>query len=259
MQPDSRFEVIAPTDPRFSIASYDPATHPVFNQLFERPQFNVLAEEAATLAEYSLVFTNESSERIMGLTVIWNHPHPLLRGRGPSKVILCSDAYFLEGNRALAVIPPQAQVLVHPRRAISAALLQCEHLVHMSTESRINGLPYIDMLNQATRVTVTFDTIILEGGRVLGPDESRSVDSIRNRKRAASDLVTLVRRAKEDGLDLEDYLQSLYSSERGDTQHQSYDFWLQSFARGLHRGPRAARPFTLMQYQNLPELPDFKK
>jgi hypothetical protein len=259
MEPDSRFEVIAPTDPSFSIALCDPATHPVFKQLFERPQFNVLAEEAATLAEYSLVLTNESSERITGLTVIWNHPHPFLQRRGPSRVIFCTDAYFLEGNSAFAVIPPQAQVLIHPRRTISSALLECENLVHFSMESGFNGLPYIDMLNQATRVTVTFDTILFEGGRVLGPDESRSVDSIKNRKRAATDLVTFVRRAKEDGLDLEDYLQSLYSSERGDGQHQSYDFWLQSFARGLHRGPRAARAFTLMQYANLRELPDFKK
>jgi hypothetical protein len=258
MQRDSRFEIIAPADPSISIASCDPATHPVFRQLFERPRFELFAREAATFSEYSLVLTNQSSERIMALTIIWNYPHPVLKV--PSRIISRNSAYYFEGNNAAAIIPPHMQVLISPKRNISAALFeQPGGLVFISSEGRINGLRDIDRLNEAPRVTVTFDSIIFEGGRVLGPDNSRTVDFIKNRKRAATDIVTLVRRAKEDGLAIEAFLQNLDIAERGDPGDQSYDFWLQSFARMLHTGPRAARAVTLMQLADLPEPPDFKK
>lgn len=159
-------------------------------------------------------------------------------------------------------LPGRAWTVASRRRDsitdIINALLECEHFVAVFWEASggASALSAIDMLKQAPRVTVTIDTVIFESGRVLGPDESRTVKRIRERKRVATDIVRLYRRAVEDGLDIETFLESLDSD--GNVEYESYDFWIQNFAEQLHCGSRVARPITLMQYANLPELPVFK-
>jgi hypothetical protein len=252
--PDSGFDITAPSDPAISISPCDPVTHPAFKGLFEGPQFERLAMEAQTLSSYSLVLTNQSSERIMAMTVIWDFPHP---GRaGPSRIILSTDAYYLPGNNAAAVIPPQTQVLVYPRRILPATFLASEHPLIVFSTSGLNGISDVEWLLRAPRVTVTFDLIVFEGGQVLGEDKSRIIEGIRNRKQAATDFVMLVRRARAEGLNIDTVLQKLAEAQ---AEHQSHDFWLGSFARMLQCGPRWGRALTLMQFQDLPHLPEFRR
>lgn len=256
MQPDSKLEIVAPENPNISIAGCDPSTHPLFRKLFEEPRFERIAVEVAEFSEYCLVFTNNSPTRIMALSVVWNYHDSTPESRSGT-MLSRSDAYYLEGNNESAVIPPGSQVLVCPKRTVTAAFLNSGHFFVMSSESRVNGLRTIDLFRGASKVMATFDTIVFEDGRVLGPDQTHSVDSIRNRKKAATDIVTLVRRVQEDSLDVQEMLQRIVNSQ-GRHEYGGYDFWLGNFARMLLHGFRAARPLNLMQFANLPELPDFR-
>jgi hypothetical protein len=60
----------------------------------------------------------------------------------------------------------------------------------------------------------------------------------------------------DDGLNIDTVLQNLAEAP---AEHQSHDFWLGSFARTLQCAPRWGRALTLMQFQNLPHLPEFRQ
>ena len=252
MQPGSKFEILIPDDPAISAAAFNPATHPTFKRLFERPQLADFAAEAKTYSDVCLLFTNESSQRITALTLAWSHPHPTLKG--PSGGVSRSDSYYFGDNTA-GVIPPQSQALIHPKRTIPAGVLEFENLLFASTDGRLNGLRDIDMIRDAPLVTAKFDTVIFEDGRVLGADDSRTVEFITNRKRAANDFVALIRRANQEGVNLDEVLTRLRPSGTGGPREDPYGFWLATFARQLMRAP--ARDVGLIQYEHLPEPPQF--
>jgi hypothetical protein len=245
-----KFEILAPADPRISAASFDPRTNATFRPLFERPQLDAFAQEVQQYADYCVLLTNESSQRITGLTLVWEYPHPTLNG--PPGNVSRSDSYYF-GDNSAGILPARSQALVYPKRTMPAAVLEFDNLVYTGSEGRLNGLRDIDMMRAAPKVTVTFDAVIFEDGRVLGNDESRTVDFIKNRKKAAGDLVAQIRRAQLEGSNIEEVLQKLYA--RQSSREDSYGFWLRTFARQLHRVPAAEREGSLAAYAELPELP----
>ena len=250
MNSHARFEIVAPADPRISAVAFDPQAHATFKRLFERPQLEPFANEVLRYAEYCLLFTNESSQRITALTLVWEYPHPTLRGPGGN--VSRSDSYYF-GDNSAGVVPPRSQALIYPKRTIPAAGLEFDNYVFMSSENRRNGLRDIDMMREAPLVTANLDTVIFEDGQVLGSDESRTVEFITNRKKAANNFVALIRRAQQDGINLDEELAKLQARETGNSREDSYGFWLQTFCRQLQRSPD--RDISLMQYADLPQLP----
>jgi hypothetical protein len=252
LNPHGRFEIVSPTDPGLSVVAFNPQMDATFKRLFERPQLEPFATEVLLFADYCLLFTNESSQRITALTIVWEYPHPILKG--PPGNVSRSDAYYF-GDNSAGVVPARSQALIYPKRTIPAAVLEYDNLLFTSSENRQNGLREIDMMREAPRVSVTFDTVIFEDGRVLGEDESRTVEFITNRKKAAGEFVTHVRRAQQEGLNIDEVLQKLYAT--SGPREDSYTFWLRMFARQLQRVPAANRDESLLQYADLPELPSF--
>src|SRR6185295_18678205 len=108
-------------------------------------------------------------------TLVWEYPHPTLKG--PPGNVSRTDAYYF-GNHPEGVVPARSEALIYPKRTIPAAALEYDNLVFMSSETRRNGLRDTDMLREAPLVTVTFDTVIFEDGRVLGDDETGTVEFI---------------------------------------------------------------------------------
>jgi hypothetical protein len=255
MSPDPRFVINLPIDPAISATAVNPRTQATFERLFDRPQLKPFAEEVITYADYCLLLTNAASQRITGLTAIWEYPHP--NQSRPSLNVRRSDSYYF-GDNSKGVIPAHSEALIHPKRTIPEAVLDYEGLMFTSTDGTWNGLRDIDIMHAAPQVVVTFDTVIFEDGRVLGDDESRTVEFITNRKKAASDIVMLIRRAREDGLDIDETLMKLHEEKGGRPREDSYSFWLRTFVRQLHRVPAEDRDVSLAQYAELPELPKFR-
>lgn len=253
MNPDQRFEIVVPDDPAVLVEHADPRTHPVFKRLFEAPQFGLYASEVLPFANYCLVFTNRSSQRITALTVWWKYPHPTLRG--PTGIFSMTDAYYL-GDNSRQVLFPGEQSLLYPKGAFPARWLALEGLMYMGGDSMKNGLRPIDMILAAPLVTAAIDAVIFEDGRVLGRDESQTVNRLKERKRAAGDFVRLVRRAVDDGLDAHATLKSLCMAQPGvKTDH--YLRALRMFTTMLRsKGDPTA---ILPQFANLPELPEFRR
>jgi len=252
LNPAERFEIIVPADRGISAVACNPQTHATFKRLFERSQLEPFASEVLQYADYCVLFKNESSQHITALTLVWEYPHPTLKG--PPGNVSRSDAYYF-GNHPEGVVPARSEALFYPKRTIPAAALEYESLVFMSGEIRRNGLSDLDMMREAPRVAVTFDAVVFQDGRVLGDDEAGTVDFITSRKKAANDFVTLIRRAKQGGEDVDDVLGKLLAQETGNFREDPYGFWLRSFARQLQISPD--REIGLAQYGELPKLPTF--
>jgi hypothetical protein len=248
--PRGKFEIVAPADPDISAVAFNPQAHETFKRLFERPQLEDFASEVLRYAEYCLLFTNKSSQRITALTLVWEYPHPTLRG--PAGNVSRSDSYYF-GDNSAGVVPPRAQALIYPKRTIPAAALEFDNYVFMSSENRRNGLRDIDMMREAPLVRVTLDAVIFEDGRVLGSDDLGTVEFIKNRKKAANDLVTLIRRLQPAGTNVDEALERLQAQETENPREDSYGFWLRTFARLLQGSPD--RDVTLLQCADLPQLP----
>src|SRR5204862_2713623 len=179
-------------DAGVSAVACNPQTDATFKRLFERSQLEDFAKEVLLYLEYCLLLKNESPRHITALTLVWEYPHPTLKG--PPGNVSRSDAYYF-GNHPEGVVPARSEALIYPKRTIPAAALEYESLVFVSGETRRNGLSDLDMLRAVPRVAVTFDAVIFEDGRVLGDDELGTVEFITRRKKAASAFVTLIRRA----------------------------------------------------------------
>lgn len=253
MNSQGRFCINAPSDPAISAVNCDPRKDPTFRRLFEREQLKAFADEVLTYADYCVLLTNASTLRITGFTVVWEHPHPALNG--PPGNVSRSDSYYF-GDNSRGIIPPHSQALLYPGRTMPAEVLEYDDLVFSSSIRELNGLQDIDMMRAAPRVAVTLDAVIFEDGRVLGDDESRTVEFIVNRKRAASDFVAQVRSAQQEGVVIEDVLRKLHT-QPGNSRDDSYIFWLRTFVRQFSRVPAADRDVSLAQYAELPELPRF--
>lgn len=248
----SKFEIVIPADPAVSAVACNPQTHATFKRLFERTQLEDFASEVLQYLDYCVLFKNESSQHITALTLVWEYPHPTLKG--PAGNVSRSDSYYF-GNHPEGVVPARSAALIYPKRTIPAAALEYESLVFMSGGTSRNGLSDLDMMREAPRVAVTFDAVIFEDGRVLGDDEAGTVAFITNRKKAANDFVTLIRRAREDDADVDEVLKKLLEREGGNTTQDPYSFWLRNFARQLQLSPD--REISLKQYADLPQLPKF--
>jgi hypothetical protein len=254
MNPAQRFEIIAPEEPAISIEHVDPRTHSTFMRLFEGPQLGPHAIKILPFADYCLVLTNRSSQRITALTVWWKYPHPTLRG--PSEARNQTDAYYL-GDNSNQVLLPEGQSLLYPKGAFAARWLESKSLIHFSSDSGRNGLRPIDMILAAPLVTATIDCIIFEDGRVLGSDESQTVLGIRERKRAAEDFVALVRRAVDEGMNVEEVLKGICATPAQGLARDPYNASLHRFARMLSRFPPRDPLLMIAQFANLPKLPEF--
>jgi hypothetical protein len=253
MHAPSRFEINVPNDPAISATPCDPQTDATFRRLFERPELESFASEVLPFVDYCVLFTNASSKRITALTIVWEYPHPTMQG--PPGNVSRSDSYYF-GDNSRGVVPSRSQALIYPKRTMPAAVLEFDNLVFSSADAQLNGIRDIDMMHAAPRVSVTLDTVIFEDGRVLGADESRTVEFITNRKKAAADFVTRIRSAQKNGLVIEEVLQKLHA-QAGASRDDSYAFWLRTFVRQFFRVPASSRDLSLMQYEELPELPRF--
>ena len=248
----SKFEIDLPPDPSISAVAFDPQTHATFKRLFERSQLEPFAKEVLLYADYCGLFKNESSRHITALTLVWEYPHPTLKG--PPGNVSRSDAYYF-GNHPEGVVPARSEALIYPKRTIPAAALEYDDLVFMSGETRRNGLTDLDMMREAPRVAVTFDAVIFEDGRVLGDDDLGTVEFITSRKKAANDFVMQIRSAGKTGGGVGDVLKELLARETGNSREDPYGFWLRTFASQLQRSPD--RDISLTQYADLPQLPRF--
>jgi hypothetical protein len=250
------FGIHLPNDPAISAVAFDPLTHATFKRIFERSQLKAFAEEVVTYADYCLLLTNRSIRRITALTLVWEYAHPIVTH--PPLNVRRSDSYYF-GENSRGVIPAHSKALIHPKRTIPEAVLDHEgDLLFASSDGNWGGLRDIDIMRASPQVTVTFDTVIFDDGRVLGGDASRTVEFITNRKKAASEIVALIRRGQEDGSDIDGVLLKVHE-ETGNAREDSYAFWLRAFARQLRRVPADDRDVSLTQYAALPDLPEFKK
>jgi hypothetical protein len=166
-----------------------------------------------------------------------------------------TDAYN-RGNDSGQVLLPGRQSLVYPTGSFRADALDVEHPIYFGAEGGMNGLRAIDMIRAAPLVTVSIDVIIFEDGRIIGPDDSQTVNRITERKRAAEDFVALVNRAIDEGLNVEEVLNGICTT----TPQNSRDFYnssLHRFARTLTRRPGIDPRLAVAQFANLPPLPKF--
>ena len=83
------------------------------------------------------------------------------------------------------------------------------------------GIP--DALIKAEMVSAILDTVVLQDGQVLGPDASRTVDSLGSRKATVDTLLSAVKTGEQSGLDGVEVLKSLASTQpKPDTDSASF-------------------------------------
>ena len=214
---------------------FDPDTQPAFAGLFQHSPWE-------TQRSYAFLLENNSRQGITALTIIWR-----IAGGGnkPLTRRVYADSYGRRGKPAL--VRGNGQAVVTPIGTRSAELAQSRFSYWSGSIPNFEGVTHIE---------VSLDTVIFADGRVIGPDESQTVDSITSRKTAAEALVADVRTTIAQGWDVNAILLDRSSSASNDPLDY-FGSWTARFANKLLTKNEANRLSYLTQIENLPQLPTF--
>jgi hypothetical protein len=116
----------------------------------------------------------------------------------------------------------------------------------------------IDDLDRAQGVTAVVDTVIFEGGRVIGTDESHLADYITAIAAAVKTLVRNLRDAISDGRDVDELLRNIRRTRSAaNLREDPAGFWVMREAELLLRIPVEQRTGRLDQLERFPPPPTF--
>ena len=250
-------ELIAPADVGISLVVYDAARQPELARFFD-------STEAARLANYSIVLTNESSKHIVGVAVRWI----VIDRTGQSRSTMLSfDSFGTSVAARQPVVPAGTQLIATPNGFQHVRIPSGRGFISgggragsVSTFGFGRGqLVRIDDLDQAQRVTAMIDTVIFEDGRVIGPNESHLGDYINAIDAAVKTFVRNLRDAISNGRDVDKVLKNIASTGRRSTnpQNDPAAFWMVREAEYLLRIPVEQRTGRLDQLEHLPSPPSF--
>ncbi len=172
---------------------------------------------------YSLLLTNGSDQPIVAITVRWTITSGERTGFYESR----SDSFGLgsasgAGSSVRLPLPRRDEAQNAPRPPLplgeshsstagmvagpGGRLLVAPGLFLRETQAKERGTPgassgFPEAFRSATAITVSLDTVILQDGEVLGPDNSHTVDAVKDSKAQIESLLTLVRAAQANGQD----------------------------------------------------------
>jgi hypothetical protein len=112
-------------------------------------------------------------------------------------------------------------------------------------------------LGEAANVSLSIDTVVFEDGRVIGPDKTRQIAYVQDRKAAAVALANQVRTALKRGTDVSSLLTSMMPPLQL-TPDNWFLFWTGQHARTLLRATNQEQINAgLRALENLPDPPAF--
>jgi hypothetical protein len=153
------------------------------------------------------------------------------------------------------VVPVNSQVLITPSGFVGADSLGAgKNTLHFGSFDSSSD-PVLRSLRFASKITLSIDTVIFEDGQILGPDEFRQADYIKERKAAATALVARVRDVMKNGQDVSAFLTGLFGPPRLIPENW-FLFWTEQHARRLHHS-RGSLQESLASLEELPILPVF--
>lgn len=199
-----------------------------------------------TLRKFAVVVTNNSSLSVNALTVVWTLVEPT--GHVITQTFL-SDSYMRP--TLTSVIPPHGRAIMWPlvmyRRHDDGSWTS--H--HLSPNTSLAG-----KFSVATSVTVTLDFVATSDGQYSGDDTRRTLESIRSRKQAATEIANAIRHAQSSGKSVDDVIAQISASNA--LARSELDKWRQRFTGQLMR-PSVPREGFTRYLESLPDVPSFKR
>jgi hypothetical protein len=243
---------------------YDGAVFPTFRQVFD-----ALSESSPLIrlapnpeeASVAIVLENRSLKAITGLSYRWVS----IDESSERQTQNCfSDSYEVDVYRAIA--KPGSRHLITPSRMLEEALI--EHV--LGGRGFISAGITSHPLRKIVEVTFEIDLILFEDGELSGPDTNRHAMELQCRKPAAEFVATQIRRARDEGREVEPVLSalaeipclgSLRHLERGHSDPRV--LWIKHYAQDyLHHMHRKTEGVDwaearLRSLENRPTLPKF--
>jgi hypothetical protein len=140
------------------------------------------------MGQFALIVSNGTTRAIKGIAVRWGVMNPQNQvDWTATKVDRLSD------GSGRAIVRPAGAIIATPSGFVPTDAGTQSVVVTTSFTPK----PLIGLRAQA-RLMVLVDTVILEDGRVLGPDASGLVDEIQSRHRAAQELLAEIAAFKND-------------------------------------------------------------
>jgi hypothetical protein len=224
---------------RAYLSYMDAAAESVFAKMYEIPRYQ-------DYKPFALLLTNLSGQAIVSVTIRWtgvsggktvvqhSSCDSVMRGlmgavrssggsMNSHDVLLGSSGVTADGPIVLA---PGERMLVAP-----GLLARESQVKQRGSPTASSSMPAA--LQSATNISASLDTVVLEDGTVLGPDESHTIDGMLAQKTAGDFVVQAVRTAEQNGMDGAEALRILanpQSMSRGMTQQ---DLAAGSIARAL--------------------------
>jgi hypothetical protein len=211
---------------RVYLSSMDEATRAVVARKFD---FN--APMNRDYKPLSLLLTNASGKSIIALTIRWTaisagmSGYPQYSGIDSLKQLGGPGARVQSWSTAMG-----NEVALSGERMLVAPGLFIRESVGTGGSSNMTG-----SLIKAESVTATLDAVVLQDGEVLGPDESRTVDSFRARKAVIDELLNAIKAGERSGLDGVEILKSMDHMGGAKLQLRDFEFgqMISSLVTGL--------------------------
>ena len=200
-----------------------------FDQLFsQRPWDSQRA--------YAFRLMNKSGKSITAVTIIWK-----TSGRTSEEAFNTNDSYTRKGKPHL--VSAKGDAVITPLGVVSAEMAQ-RRLGFFS-----GAIPRFDDVNH---IEVALDTVIFEDGRILGPDYSRTADSLVTRHQAAERLIASMKTAMAQHQDV-----ILNGALPSKDYFDFYNKWNEHYLSKLKFKNAEQRAAYLRQLAELPALPKF--
>ena len=158
-----------------SVAPYSEAHSEPFDEAFER-------HGLTALKPYSFVLSNHTKRCIAGLTLLWIATDA--NGK-QQRTEFSSDSFFMTRD---PIGHAGERILITPSFLLPEALAKSGYI-----SGGPSGQDIVKAFDSSTSVTLQVDTVILDDGQVLGPDETKTVEKISARREAALDIADGVR------------------------------------------------------------------